>query len=139
MGIEQLSSQIHSVHSTISYLNQDVHQKREQLERLIQCNQQLLTLHEDLFSILPSIRRPELHSQNWVGSNAQEFEDLRETSIVNQFHQLLNYQYSNLEQALEVKITEIKNELNSLESRIYSQQTRLSQLESRRKEMLTYE
>ncbi|PLR79050.1 hypothetical protein CU633_02370 [Bacillus sp. V3-13] len=139
MGIEQLSSQIYSVHSSLNHLSQNIQQKREQLDRLLACERQLFNLHGELQSLLPSTRRPELHPQNWSGSNAEDFENIRNEAIVNNFHQLVNNQYTNLEQTLDHKISQIRNEISSLESQASNQRSRLSRLESQRKEMLARE
>ncbi|WP_228116298.1 YwqH-like family protein [Fictibacillus phosphorivorans] len=133
--MEQLSSEISSVHTAISHLNHAAMVKQEQLERLQRCESQLAPLEDDLQNYSRLIKKPELHSENWMGSNAQEFEGIREESMVTPFNELINIQYSQLKDSLSNKISELKSEIQSLQSQVSSQRARLSQLESQSKEL----
>ena len=104
--------------SSLSSLYDQLRVKEEQLNRLIICEGELQQSHSDFQSNKHLCMEPELASNTWFGTLANEFDQIRESSILASYEEIVGSQFSSIFAALSAKIAEIKAEIQRLKAEI---------------------
>ncbi len=104
--------------SSLSALYYELRVKEEQLNRLIVCEGELRQSHSDFKNNQHLCMEPELASNTWFGTLANEFDQIRENSILASYEEIVGSQFSSIFAALSAKIAEIKAEIQRLKAEI---------------------
>ncbi|RKQ34723.1 YwqH-like family protein [Oceanobacillus halophilus] len=132
-----INSQINSIHYSIHVMNQRLEQKRNDLQRLNTASTQLSNCKSEFINQKDLCLKPELMANSWHGQLANNFDTYRQSELQVSYLTLPNEQLANTISQLEDKISEIRAEIESLQSGIASHNSRLHSLYDQRREELS--
>lgn len=136
MSLYSINLQIGRLQNSIYSLNQQLEQKRENLNRLEIVLPELMNGMEEYHQNTSLCTSPELSSNTWRGQLGTAFQNFRTGELVSSYRSIsrirLNRVITNLENEIEI----LKREIGDLRENISSQQGRLNNLYGQRREEL---
>lgn len=130
MDVASLNS-IASVQVTIGSLRLQLEKKREELERLNQALSDLSDCQDDFHEKKHLCLEPELEKTTWYGALANDFDSLREGEVQTNYVGVYKEQIDDAIAAVEAKIEEVKQAIDSLETSITFQEATLANLRAK--------
>lgn len=92
--------------------------KKEDLQRLTACQSSLQGKQSEFNTNEPKCLEPELTATTWQGTNADKFDDIRESGIHTSYVDISGSQFSNVFSAISTRISELNAEIASIEQTI---------------------
>lgn len=132
----EISNQITILQSSIYATNQQLIQKRDELERLRKTRSQLMNYQEEFQYNQKLCNNPELSAHTWNGQLATEFHTFRSGDIQSSYQSISNRQLNGSLNQLDDKIQEIEMMIGDLHDNYVSQNSRMSNLKEMRREGL---
>ncbi|WP_257350760.1 DUF5082 domain-containing protein [Pseudalkalibacillus decolorationis] len=114
--------------SYLTYLQSEVREKREQLERLNNCEAELENLQSEFIQKRSLTKDPELTSTTWKGNLANKFLQVRE-DVTYAYKDISQVQLDTALNTIENKIQEIRGQIESLHRSIASEKARIEREE----------
>ncbi|KAA0566059.1 DUF5082 domain-containing protein [Bacillus sp. CH30_1T] len=94
-------------------------EKREQLQRLQECQSKLQGNKQEFSSYRESITKPELSAFTWQGTLASKFDEIRLEGMLHYFTEIENNQFSEVFSMLSSKMHTIRSEIQAIEQTIH--------------------
>ncbi|MDQ0230659.1 prefoldin subunit 5 [Metabacillus malikii] len=117
----------------MSYLQSELAEKKEQLERLKSCATELDGYQAEFSQNQHLVKDPDLSGTTWKGNLADKFIDIRE-DMEGVYKDLSGYQLDTAITAIENKIATIKAEIQSLQVAISAEIARIEREEREERE-----
>lgn len=119
--------------SYLSYLQSELAEKKEQLERLKNCKSELDGYQVEFGQNNYLVKDPDLSATTWKGNLAEKFTDIREDMDA-AYKDISGTQLDTAITAIENKIANIKAEIQSLQSAISAEIARIEREEREERE-----
>jgi chaperonin cofactor prefoldin len=119
--------------SYLAYLQSELSEKREQLERLRSCRVKLDDLQSEFSHNQKLVKEPELTSVTWKGSLANKFNDIRDDADL-AYKDIFTNQLDTSLSTIDHKIENLQAEIQSLQSSIYFEKGRIERERKERTE-----
>lgn len=130
---DTIDMQITTLQSTIYSMNQQLIQKRDELERLKTTHLQLEDYQEEFQVNQRYCLDPKISGRTWNGQQANQFDGFRNDEIKATYKSIPDQQLDHIIFLLMDKIEEIRASIGDMESDYASKNRLLSDLRSRRK------
>ncbi|MFC4025268.1 DUF5082 family protein [Oceanobacillus longus] len=93
-------------------------EKREQLQRLQDCQSKLQGYKQEFSSFIGPIMNPELSTFTWQGTLAKKFEEIRMEGMLHSYTDIENNQFNEVFSMLSNKMQHLRSEIQSIEQTI---------------------